>query len=290
MQAWVTDPQVSQGIALREVPIPVPGRGQALVAVRAISLNRGEVRDLRQQPAGTILGWDTAGVLLQPAGEFPAGTRVVAFGWRGGWAQYRAVNLNDLAVVPAEVELGVASTLPVAAGTAWRALQACGNVHGRRVLITGAAGGVGRFAVQLARLAGAHVVAQASTSARTAGLETLGAQEVVTTLPANLAPVDAVLECGGDDLLHAAAGLLKPTGLLVHISGSQAQLPTLAPSQYLRFGLGTHLRADLERLLVLVAQGQLDTQIVWRRDWQRFPTAAELLLARHINGKAVLDL
>lgn len=290
MHAWVADPPAPAGIALREVPVPVPAAGQALLAVQAISLNRGEVRDVQHQPPGTIPGWDAAGVLAQAAGELPAGTRVVGFGYGGAWAEYRAVNLADLAVVPAALELGVASTLPVAAVTALRALRACGEVRGRRVLVTGAAGGVGRFAVQLARLAGAHVVAQVSTAARAAGLEALGASEVVTSLNAAVAPVFAVLESGGDALLAPAAALLEADGTLVHISGSRAQPVAMPQGRYLRFGLGRELGGDLGYLLGLLAQQQLEAPIAWRGDWQQLPEAAGLLLSRQLNGKAVLDL
>ena len=93
------------------------------------------------------------------------GARVVTFGWAAGWAELRAVDTGELAVLPDGVDHDAAAALPVAGVTALRALRRLGPVLGRRVLITGASGGVGRFAVQLAARAGAHVVAAAGRSA-----------------------------------------------------------------------------------------------------------------------------
>jgi NADPH:quinone reductase-like Zn-dependent oxidoreductase len=107
---------------------------------------------------------------------------VSTFGWTGGWAELRAVPTAELAVVPAGVDLSAASTLPAAGVTALQALRALGSVLGRRVLVTGASGGVGRFAVQLAVLAGAEVVASVSRPARGTGLAGLGAAEIVVGL------------------------------------------------------------------------------------------------------------
>ena len=142
------------GLRLGEAPEPVPRDSEALVEVSAAALNFGELafNSSASEPRA-VLGWDAAGVVAKPAsnGSGPsAGTRVVTFGWRGAWAERRAVDTAELAVVPDSVDLGAASALPVAGVTALQALRRLGPVFGRRVLVTGAAGGVGRFAVQLA--------------------------------------------------------------------------------------------------------------------------------------------
>jgi NADPH:quinone reductase-like Zn-dependent oxidoreductase len=93
----------------------------------------------------------------------------VAFNWSDGWAQRRAASTDNIAVLPDSVEFHAAAALPVAGVTALQALRALGPVVGRRVLITGASGGVGRFAVQLAARAGAHVIAAVGSAARGAG-------------------------------------------------------------------------------------------------------------------------
>ena len=119
MRALIHDPAARQGLALREVPEPEPADGQALVAVQAIALNFGELAYLEQsRKPGEVPGWDAAGTVLRAAadGTGPApGTRVVTFGWAGAWAEQRAVDVGELAAVPAAVDLGQAGCiLPVA--------------------------------------------------------------------------------------------------------------------------------------------------------------------------------
>ena len=113
--------------------------------------------------------------------------------WAGRWPRDGRSRTADLGVVPDGVDLVVAAALPAAGVTALRVVRRLGSLLGRRVLVTGASGGVGRYAVQLAALAGAHVVAQVGSVERGAGLPELGAAEVVTDL-AGVAPVDGVVD------------------------------------------------------------------------------------------------
>src|SRR5206468_3142463 len=127
-------------------------------------------------------GQDVAGVVVQPAanGEGPpAGSRVVAAVDQGGWAERVPAQISRSAVLPDGVGFAAAATLPVAGLTALRALRAAGSVLGLRLLVTGASGGVGRFAVQLGRLAGAEVTAAAASPERSAELVEVGATQVV---------------------------------------------------------------------------------------------------------------
>ncbi|WP_028923472.1 zinc-binding dehydrogenase [Pseudonocardia acaciae] len=295
MRALVVTPGSPSGVALSEAPDPVPGPNELLVEVRNSSLNYGDVSGAAGRAAGSVPGWDAAGVVVAPAadGAGPAvGERVLSFGGAGAWGELRAVPVRDAAVVPESVDLGVAAALPVAGVTALRALRASGSLLGRRVLVTGASGGVGRYAVQLAAGAGAHVVASAR---RGEGLAELGAREVVDGL-GGIAPVDVVIENVGGPRLVEAWNALAAGGVLQSIggtSGRPSEFPpyaTVGPSRTLHsFQAGSAYGADLAFLLELVATGKLAVDVGWRGSWRRFDEAAAALLGRQIAGKAVLD-
>ncbi|MDN3356015.1 zinc-binding dehydrogenase [Actinomadura sp. DC4] len=281
------------GLRLTEVDEPTPSDSQALVEVHAISLNFGELA------YGTFPGWDAAGVVITAAADGsgpPPGARVTTFGWNGGWAELRAAGTADLAVVPDGVDLGAASTLPVAGVTALQAVRRLGAVLGRRVLVTGASGGVGRFAVQLAARAGAEVVACAS---RGEGLAELGAAEVISGLADLAEPVFGVLDNVGGPLLAEAFALLEEGGSLQSIGKASGEATTIDfEAERLRgggrrlepFTVRTPFGPDLAYLAGLLADGGLDPQIGWRGPWERAAEAADALLSRRVRGKAVLDV
>src|SRR5262249_11271306 len=146
-----------------EAPEPSPDSDEALVRVKTISLNRGEVRRAATQAAGTMIGWDVVGVVEAAARNGsgpPKGTRVGGVSRRmRGRAERIEMPTTDLAEIPDDVPDADAATLPVAGLTALYALERCNRLLASRVLVTGATGGVGYFACQLARLMGAHVTA-----------------------------------------------------------------------------------------------------------------------------------
>jgi NADPH:quinone reductase-like Zn-dependent oxidoreductase len=224
---------------------------------------------------------------------------VVSFGWGGAWAQLRAVDPAETAVVPDGVDLGAASALPVAGVTALQAVRRLGAVLGRRVLITGAAGGVGRFAVQLAALAGAHVIASVGHPSRARGLV---ADEVVVGtegLAGLVEPVHGVLDSVGGPHLASAFERLDDEGVVQAIGMASGQATLIdfevartrsARGRLENFNPRTPVGADLAFLVGLLAQGRIDPQVGWRAPWDRAPETAEALLSRRVRGKAVLDL
>ncbi|QRN81676.1 MAG: zinc-binding dehydrogenase [Nocardiopsis sp. BM-2018] len=301
MHALVHDPDAPQGLRIAEVGEPRPGPAQALVRVSAVSLNFGEIAFQAGVP-GAVVGFDAAGVVERSAadGSGPAeGTRVATFGWSQGWAELRAVDTEDIAVVPDSVDLGEASTLPVAGVTALQALRRLGSVIGRRVLVTGASGGVGRYAVQLAALAGAEVVASVGGPHRAEGLRELGAAEIVFGPEKLSAPVHGVLDNVGGAQLAQAFGHLEAGGILIAI-GMAAKEHTLIDFETERsrgplkriepFIVDTPFGPDLDYLLRLVESDRLAPQVGWRGSWEKAAEAAEALLGRRVRGKAVLDL
>jgi NADPH2:quinone reductase len=165
------------------------------------------------------------------------------------------------------------------------------------VLVTGASGGVGRFAVQLAAHAGAYVIAAVGSLARGQDLAKAGADEVVVGLEGVHQPVDLVLDNVGGRQMVAAWELLAPGGSLQSIgwtSGEPAVFQpysTVGPPKSLAsFLIGGEVAADLATLVELVADGSLSVEIGWRGPWEQVTKAAEALAGRRVKGKAVLDL
>ncbi|MDF2741620.1 MAG: sle [Actinomycetia bacterium] len=301
MRAIIVDPSAPEGLRLADVPEPVAGPSQVLLEVHHASLNHGDLNDVRsgRVAPGGVLGSDAAGVVAQAAadGSGPAtGTRVVALA-PGAFAQRSAVEVSALAEVPPSVDLAEAAALPVAGVAALRALRAAGAVLGKRVLITGASGGVGRFAVQLAAQAGAHVIASVGSPSRGEGLAKAGADEVVIGLDGVDQPVDVVLDNVGGPLLVAAWELLAPGGSLHSIgwtAGEPAVFPpysTVGPPKSLSSFLNQgDAGGELATLVQLVAAGRLAVEVGWRGPWERVAEAAQALVGRRVNGKAVLDV
>jgi NADPH:quinone reductase-like Zn-dependent oxidoreductase len=301
VQALIADPSAPAAVRLADVAEPVAGPGQVLVDVHQLSLNYGDLNDARsgRVPAGGVLGSDAAGVVVQAAAEGggPAvGTRVVAL-TSGAFAKRVAVDVTALAEVPRSVDLAEAAALPVAGLAALQALRAGGVAQGKRVLVTGASGGVGRFAVQLAAHTGAYVIASVGSLARGQDLIRAGADEVVVGLQGDGQPVDLVLDNVGGPQMVAAWELLAPGGNLQSIgwtSGEPAVFPpysTVGPPKSLAsFLIGGEVGADLATLVQLLADGSLRVEIGWRGPWEQVTQAAEALVGRRVNGKAVLDL
>ncbi|MEV8018218.1 zinc-binding dehydrogenase [Streptomyces sp. NPDC086554] len=309
MRALTIDHSAPGHLTLREVPDPEPTPHQALVRIHSFSINHGEAAFVVPNgEEGTVPGWDAAGVVVRAAadGSGPAaGTPVVTLGAAGAWAELRAVDTDLMGSIPEGADLGAASALPVAAGSALRGLRRLGPILGRRVLVTGASGGVGRFAVQLAARGGAHVVAATSDPAKGEALIRLGAHEVVAAdALKDIAPVYGVIDVVGGPQLVSAYDALAPHGTLVamgHSSGAGEDFPYGA-----LFGDGGRhdrslttfflmddaegLGADLEWLASLVARGELDPQIGRRDDWGRTGEALAALLGREVAGKTVLDI
>ena len=192
MRALVADPTASPALSLADVPEPTAGPGELLVDMEGASVNRGEIRTAAKQPPGTIIGWDVAGTVAalgEGVTTFDVGERVVALSPNGGsFAERVVVPADWTAPLPSACDFVTAATLPVAGVTAAGILR-LGRTHaGDRVLVTGAAGGVGQVAVQLALQTRATVTGQAGSEERAAAVRDTGAEALVH--PGDGSPVD----------------------------------------------------------------------------------------------------
>jgi NADPH:quinone reductase len=305
MPAFVPAPDAPGRIALEEVPEPTPAADEALVVVEAYSVNRGELFLLEAPREGWRPGQDVAGHVERTAadGSGPAqGTRVVAHVPAGGWAPLVAAPTDALAMLPDAVAAPDAATLGVAGLTALRLLRTAGSVAGRRLLLTGASGGVGHFVVELATAQGALVTAVSSSPERGERLLALGAGEVVADVEAAQGPFEVVLESVGGRSLETALTRLAPRGTLLWFGQasrqpasmdffavmSAAPYATIVPFSYWRSGASD--ADDLATLVRLVAAGHLHPEIGLQADWRETPDALIALGERRVRGNAVLTL
>ena len=215
MRALVADPTASPALSLADVPEPSPGPGQLLLDMEAASVNRGEIRTAGGQPPGTIIGWDVAGTVAavgEGVTQFDLGERVVALSPSGGaFAERVVVPAEWAAPLPSACDFVTAATLPVAGVTAVGILRLARVHAGDRVLITGAAGGVGLFAVQLALQAKATVTGQAGSEERAATVRDTGAEALVH--PGDGSPVDGEFDVVIDSIGGPMLGPLLDTAV-----------------------------------------------------------------------------
>ena len=248
-----------------DVPRPVPASGEVLIDVAATSFNpsevglrRGLLRAIFPLDLPYTLGWDVAGTVVEVGDSvrtLGVGDRVIGQLDGGAAAQYVAAAADRLVAAPTAVPLAHAAAIPVAGLTAWQAVFEHARIAaGQRVLVNGAGGGVGGFTVQLAKRAGAHVIATASPRSATA-VRQLGADQIIdyTTTPLGDAvdgPVDTVVNLVPISPEQAAAlvPLIRPGGLLV-----SATIPIEPSSGSLVTGTRFVARNDPDQLAALVA-------------------------------------
>ncbi|PRB12575.1 NAD(P)-dependent alcohol dehydrogenase [Microbacterium sp. MYb62] len=329
MKAWRRETYgPAGGVTLERIPIPVPGRGEVLLRVHATALNAGDVRLLLGDPllvrpvfgltrpkhpvrgmevAGTVVavGPDVVGAEI---GEDVVGELVGG----GGLAEYVCVPASRLVPIPTGVAPEVAACLPVAGGTAWQALDLAGvgiarggHVGGAtpRVLIVGASGGVGTFAVQLAALRGAEV--WATCRDRNAPLiEKLGAVRTFDHRESPLSGIpdgrfDAIIDIAGGMPLRELKRLVVSGGTVVLVTGDGGHvlgpIPRMLRAAFLSIGsrsirpLAATPRPEvLAKLLELVADGRLVPVVEHRHPFAEASVALARLEAGHTVGKLVV--
>jgi NADPH:quinone reductase len=293
-------------LRLAEVPDPVAGANEVVVRVTATSLNRGEVVRAKNAPAGQQVGWDVVGVVERPAeggGGPAAGTTVVGLVSNGAWAERVAVPVDYLAPVPDGVTAAQVACVPVAGITAFRALALGGFPVGKTVLITGASGGVGHVAVQLARALHMSVTGLIRNPEASPGAAA-ACNHIVRDVSELQGPYDHILDGVGGEVLTRCLDVVAPHGTVVSYASTLMDPAMLGP-RWFGAHLGATLRSmlifeelrftqsaasDLAKLCRLIAAGVLVPHIDVEADWSRGGELAQDLLARRVTGKVVLRI
>jgi len=277
---------------------PEPGDGEVLIRVRAASVNPADWkarRGLREVPLPAVLGYDVSGTVeVSRADGFAEGDDVFGMSASGGYAEFATTSAAVIAKKPAGISHEQAAAIPVAGMTAWQALFDRGGLErGQTALIAGAAGGVGHFAVQFAKGAGAKVIGTGSSRNRDFVLG-LGADEYVDYTEQDVGEavsgVDVAFDTVGGETTESLLPTLREGGILVTIAnappedaarerGARAELLIMSPTSEL-----------LARIAELVAAGEVRvelTEVLPLTDIQR---AHELSESGHTRGKIVLTV
>ncbi|MEU9130153.1 NADP-dependent oxidoreductase [Kitasatospora sp. NPDC048540] len=284
-----------------ELPVPRPAPGEVLVQVRAAGVNpvdwkarEGWVGTGRPFPLG--LGWDVAGVVVGSAApEGPAvGDEVygmLPLPYGAAYQEFTTVPAAAVAPKPAALTFEQAAAVPLAALTAWQALDAAGVKGGERVLVQGGAGGVGHFAVQLAKARGARVLATAS--GRNLGfLRDLGVDEAIDHTRGDLAtvdPVDLVIDAVGGRVQRESWGLLRAGGTLI-------TLPEPLDEAHRRPGIDARRvvvspdGAALSRIGELITAGVVRVEVQQVLPLDRAADAHRISAGGRVRGKLVLTI
>eukprot|EP01034_Spumella_vulgaris_P030635 gene30635-37881_t len=289
-------------IGISSIAPPVAGAGQVLVRVHAAGVNGldwkvrdGILRDVFPLQLPAVLGIELAGVVeAVGAGvtRLRQGDRVMgAPGVLGAYAELVAVNQANLSPMPASMNFVEAAALPVASVAAWQSLHFAGPIRaGQRILIHGAAGGLGGFAVQYAHQAGAAVYATA-LGVHAGYVRSLGADHVIAydqeQFESRLGDIDLVLDYVGGEVLGRSWSVLAEGGAIV----STASPAILATTPAGRRGLWFENRPDAARLQAIsedVAQGRLQSRVSAVVPFDELPAAIERNRTQPQLGKTVV--
>ena len=292
-------------LKLDEVPPPQPAEGEVVVRVLAASLNaadlliaRGAFPRVTEGDLPVTLGCDFVGIVERcgaAAEEFSAGEAVFGLAnlGQGSFAEYTLAERQALVPAPRTTDLSTCAAIPLAALTAWQGLFKHGALRaGQRVLILGAAGGVGHCAVQMAANAGAIVYASAATQ-EFEFLRSMGAYQVIDRdQPSEdgCSEIDLVLDLVGGPAQDGAWRVLNKSGVLASAVSVPNERSAVSPTQRSCRFVCQRDRNDLEQICALVQTGRLRFSIARNFAFDRAPAALQLLQQGGTRGKIILTL
>lgn len=294
-----------RGARIGEYAMPEAGPGEVLVKVHACGINPldwkvcdGSVAAFLDRAPPFIIGADIAGTVEavgQGVTRFAAGDEVFGqVGLLGGFAEYAVAAQNRLAKKPANISFAEAACIPISGATAWDLLFKDGGLKaGERVFVQAGAGGVGHYAVQLAKDAGAYVIATCSAGSADF-VRSLGADEVVnyTAGPFEDAvrDIDLAVDTVGDAILTRTWAVLKPKGRMTTSVPPTVPLTHGDRTAVFSVGKPDEDGANLDRLAQLAAEGRAKPRLQQVFAFAEVVAALELSKAGHVRGKLALIL
>ena len=299
MQAFVVHetggPEV---LRKEEVDDPRPGDGEVLLRVKATSVNPYDWkvrRGLAPASLPAVIGVAVSGVVEDSNGtDFAVGDEVFGYAASGAYAELATADASGIATKAEGVSHEQAATIPVAGLTAWQAVFDTGGLEeGQSVLIAGAAGGVGHFAVQFARHAGARVTGTGSARNRDFVLG-LGADEYVDYTAQDVSEAVSGIDLAFDTVGGETTATLVPTlaegGVLVTIAGDPPQDAAAERGARAELLYAQTDAGQLARIAELIAAGEVKPEISESLPFEELPRAHELSESGHTRGKIVLRI
>lgn len=292
-------------LKLERIPRPEPQAGEVLVRIHAAGVNpvdwkirAGWLKDFLPMQFPYTPGLDLAGVVEEVGPgvtAFQKGQVVFGQSPKGAYAEYTAAPVEKLAPKPKALSFDEAAAIPIGATTAWQGIFDHGGLQaGQRVLIQGAAGGVGLFAVQFARWKGAHVIGTTST-ANVDFVRSLGAETVIdyTSTPVEqvVHDVDLVFDTVGGNTLESSLRVLKRGGTLVTIAGQQPPEEKVRERGVRVASFAAQVSSDLlQTFAQLIDEGQVKVFVAERFSLSQAQQAHERSQGGHGRGRIVLSI
>lgn len=299
-----------ENFSLKEIPEPKVSSGQVLIRIEAIGINPVDIKTRKgngqakqyKDTSEMVIGWDVAGVITKVAEDvkdFKIGDEVfgtINFPGQGGaYAEYAVAPAHQLAHKPANISMAEAAAATLATLTAWQALIHEGHIKkGNRILIHGGAGGVGNYAIQIARNVGCYIITTASAS-DTDFVKNLGADEVIDYKTQKfeeiISNIDFILDTVGGENFVRSLKVLKPEGTIVLISTPNIEETNkVAEEQHVKNYKLMMMHSDGEDMMhiaEMLANGSLKVYVDRTFSFNKIPEAHNLLENGKIRGKIV---
>mgnify|MGYP003411763793 FL=1 len=295
---------------MKEIPIPTPQNNEVLVQVHAISINpvdsktrRGDgLAEILKNVNPMILGWDISGVIIKSnSNRFKEGDGVFGMlnfpGYGGAYAEYVIARDSHIFLKPKTISHQEAAAASLAALTAWQTLFGVGKLEaGQKVLIHAASGGVGHYAIQMAKASGAYVIGTSSSKNREFVMG-LGADEHIDYTSVNFEErvndLDLVIDTIGGENLERSLKVLREKGILINLIENypvQILEKALNENKTFHHHVVHSSGKDLEGIAEMLSQGRLKSHVTHNFNFENMEQAHELIDLGRTVGKITLTI